>query len=199
MGISIQTWDFLHEAMATAMAMNDGSQIAMCELGNQRFRGSLDVPTEKAKDYFEGIGIKHVSIDINGLDGSLKHNLAKPIYVESMMGRFDIVTNFGTSEHVSDQYECFKNMHNLCRHGGIFIHAVPKIGSWRRHCRFRYTMDFFHDLSSKCQYEPIILKEIKHPKKKGKKLICASMRKSFDVPFIPLDFFSMSGIDDASQ
>jgi hypothetical protein len=58
----------------------------------------------------------------------------------------DIITNYGTSEHVEPeacQYNCWVNIHNFLRVGGTAIHALPLVGAWEDHCRYYCNLDFF--------------------------------------------------------
>src|ERR1041384_5416258 len=66
---------------------------SMLELGNKVTGAGLVY-----KSVFEAMGIRHVSVDWNGKDGALPLDLRQPLN----LGRFDMVTNFGTSEHVED-------------------------------------------------------------------------------------------------
>lgn len=119
----------------------------MIELGNKK----TDVVW---KHEFEKMGISHTSIDWNGKDGALPLDLTKPIYIEQA----DVVTNFGTSEHVLDQEMCFENIHNLSKIW--MVHQVPYVGNWENHglkqygfkC-FKYDETFFEDLAMKYNYE----------------------------------------------
>jgi 2-polyprenyl-3-methyl-5-hydroxy-6-metoxy-1,4-benzoquinol methylase len=134
----------------------------MCELGDQLI--DVDgIDFKVAKDYWESLGIKHTSIDINGEHGALPMDLSKPIDVEEIGGPFNIVTNFGTSEHVSDQYECFRNIHNLCRFDGLIIHSVPEVGSWKGHGLFHYSYHFLIKIMLKCDYIYFFSDRIKKP------------------------------------
>lgn len=115
----------------------------MVELGDQTLR--IGKTRFLAKEYFELLGIIHTSIDINGRNGACSVDLSVPITDEYWLGRFDILTNMGTLEHVSDQYECWRNMHNLVRIGGVFISAIPfsstesdDNGNSRKHCDYFY-------------------------------------------------------------
>ena len=74
-------------------------------------------------------------------------DLNKDISIEKSKGPFDLITNFGTSEHVSDQYMCFKNIHRLTRLNGLMYHIVPRIGNWTGHCPYYYDVDFFESLA----------------------------------------------------
>ena len=58
----------------------------------------------------------------------------------------DIITNYGTTEHVEKeegQYNCWVNMHNMLRINGLIINALPLVGKWEGHCRWYYTPSFF--------------------------------------------------------
>lgn len=103
-----------------------------------------------AKDIYEGLGVNHTSIDLNGRFGALPMDLSKPIPIPN---EFDVITNYGTVEHVENQFECFKNIHNMCRVRGVMIHGVPLINNWPKHCRYYYTLQFFKLLAVHCSYQ----------------------------------------------
>jgi SAM-dependent methyltransferase len=90
---------------------------SMLELGNKK-NGDL---TYKA--WFEHEGFRHVSVDWNGQDGALKLDLRTPLWLE--LGQFDMVTNIGTSEHVSDQDGVWRNIHHLTEIGGVYVGQCP--------------------------------------------------------------------------
>jgi len=123
--------------------------VRICELGNTVIRNSAykyvyRITHKKfttAKLFFEYMGAKDISIDMNGLDGSLSINLNNPIDIEELGGQFDIVLNAGTAEHVENQAILFKNIYNLCKQGGILISMVPPLGS--KHGLYQYDTEFF--------------------------------------------------------
>lgn len=117
-----------------------------CELGDQLFE------TTPAKKIYEAQGVSHTSIDLNGRNGALPLDLSFDI-TETLKKKFDVITNYGTTEHVSDQYEVFRNVHNLCKVGGVMIHGVPLLKNWKSHCQYYYSVGFFEELASKCKYE----------------------------------------------
>lgn len=89
----------------------------MLELG-----GKINKPyTYKA--YFESLGFEHISIDWNGEHGALKRDLRKPLWDE--FEPFDMVSNMGTTEHVSDQPGVWKNIHYLTKVGGVYVGQTP--------------------------------------------------------------------------
>jgi hypothetical protein len=60
-------------------------------------------------------------------------------------GRYDLVTNFGTTEHVVNQLNAFKIIHDLTAPGGVMIHELPAQGQID-HGFFAYNPKFFHKL-----------------------------------------------------
>lgn len=109
----------------------------MLELGNKKN------PKGVYKDYFTSIGIDHTSIDWNGQDGALKMDLRKPIDLEP----FDMVTNIGTTEHVSKQEAVWRNIHNLTRIGGVIASLTPLEGDWWWHGEYYPRMEFFEQFA----------------------------------------------------
>lgn len=159
MGIKQDVLDFIFACIDSRFDSYDG--LNMLELGNQKVK--LDGKRIVAKKYFENIGFKHVSFDINGKNGAIPIDLSKPIRKE-YFNKFDIVTNSGTSEHVEPyegQYECFRNIHLCTRIGGIMIHVISQSGSFPGHCPFYYKHDFF-DILAKCNnYDVIEIGELR--------------------------------------
>lgn len=113
--------------------MNELHSISMLEFGNQEvhdkegmfYRPFVDegfysssFPT---KYFFEHMGLKHVSVDLNEMDGSLP--LDCRFDLTKNLSKADVITNIGFSEHVGEgvlesnivwnQYTMFKNMHDL--------------------------------------------------------------------------------------
>lgn len=140
---------------------------SVLELGNQTFvsecinKFSLELRDftnlTPVKRYVESLNKKHVSIDITGLDGSLPYDLNNLDLPN--IGEFDLVTNFGTTEHIEpNQYEPFKNIHKFCKLNGVMIHEVPAVGGWNGHCKFYYDENFFLQLADENNYEIIELK-----------------------------------------
>ena len=122
----------------------------MCELGSQVISEG-HIP---AKLFYKSNRkvLEHISLDLNGLHGSLVVDLCKPVHA-SFYNRFHLITNYGTAEHVNNQYQVFKNIHDMCKVNGIMIHVLPIPNTWPNHCRFYYPKDFFIDLSSRCNYK----------------------------------------------
>lgn len=66
--------------------------------------------------------------------------------------RFDVVLNFGTTEHIFNQWNCFKVIHDSLRIGGVIYCIVPMSG-YMDHGYYCYTPLFFSDLAKANNYE----------------------------------------------
>lgn len=140
----------------------------MLELGNKR---SDQGPY---KPWFEALGIEHVSVDWNGLDGALAFDLRAPL---PPMEPFDMVTNFGTSEHVSDQDPVWRNMLSSVRVGGWLVCATPLPGDWPRHGEW-YPCERFYVELAKLNGLELELLEVRG--EKPKRLVCARLKRVAD-------------------
>ena len=103
-------------------------------------------------ELFEKAGMKYAAIDI--ADGyrttilDLNHSPAPPHFV----GAFELVLNFGTTEHLLNQYNAFRVMHDSTRVGGYIVHSLPGVG-YSNHGYFTYTPRCFFDLAGYNEYE----------------------------------------------
>lgn len=121
------------------------------ELGNQVMREWIS-GRKTSKDYFNDQGVmEHVYFDLNGQDGAVPVDLTAPVPAE-YHNRFDLVTNFGTSEHILNQRQVFKTIHDCCRTGGYMVHSVPLDGYWKRHSPYHYKPGFAVALAEKMGY-----------------------------------------------
>lgn len=114
----------------------------MLELGNKK-SGNVTY-----KQYFERKNINHTSIDWNGKDGALKLDLRNPID----LGQFDMVTNIGTTEHVSTQHQVWENLHNFVKVGGVLVSHGPLEGDWWWHGEW-YVRESFYEALADNGYE----------------------------------------------
>lgn len=84
------------------------------------------------RDEYLANGAKsYTSVDINAEDGAIPIDLrlndaAKKIQEKSGHQNFDMITNIGTSEHVTVQRTFWKCVHELCKPGTVIIHWVPQ-------------------------------------------------------------------------
>jgi SAM-dependent methyltransferase len=101
----------------------------VCELGDQYI--TEEIPHRLARNFYEETGCsRYISIDGNGrATRTFDLNLPLP----AILGRFDLVTDFGTGEHIFDQRQLFKSIHQLVQNGGHFVWDRPCQG-YRTHC-----------------------------------------------------------------
>jgi hypothetical protein len=140
------------QLLKEAMGDREWKGLRVLELGDQL----LWPEGTPAKEWFVSQGARHVSIDLNGRHGAVPLDLSMPIVDPE---GFDVVTDFGTSEHVADLYQCWLNIHNLCKVGGLIIHAIPKVGSWPDHGFHYVTMESFKWLSKETGCRIVLLRD----------------------------------------
>ena len=125
------------------------------ELGDQMtFIQGKEQVLFKSYPFFEYT--EFISIDWHGKNGVLNLDFREPI-PENLLNKADILTNFGFTEHVDNQYMAWKNINNLVRIGGIVINELPGQPNFPGHVEFPYyTTDFFVELAEKCGYKLLI-------------------------------------------
>lgn len=174
MGLKVKYLKFFFASLRIAGIVLPYTNIRMAELGNQRMKykgdpelagyvkkfidvkdGCIDAP-KTGKEFFTALGFDHTSFDINGKDGALPIDLTEPLPAEHFE-KYDIVTNFGTTEHIKKQTAAFKNIHNLLKRGGIAIHIVPLEGGiLGHHGVYQYSYDFFEMLCLRHKYDFVV-------------------------------------------
>jgi len=105
-------------------------------------------------ELFEKVGFRYNAIDI--ADGyrttilDLNHDQAPKPFI----GAFDLVLNFGTTEHLLNQYNAFKVIHDATKVGGYIVHSLPCVG-YSNHGYFTYTPRCMFDLAGYNEYEVV--------------------------------------------
>lgn len=142
MGILGQPLAFVHEVAAMLPR-----GFSVCELGDQWITHG---ERRLAKDYYEmvlGCG-RYESIDGNNR-GTICADLNRPL--DPHPGQFDLVTDFGTGEHVFNQYQVFKTLHDLTRKGGYIVFDRPTQG-YPVHCYWNANECVWHDVAHANNY-----------------------------------------------
>ena len=155
----------------------------MLELGDQVI--DPDGPGT-GKSYYSNLGFEHISIDVNGENGSLIKDLRNPSEFSDWTNYFNVITNSGTTEHVEPvefQYECFSIIHDCLKVNGIQLHLVPGIeslnnGYFAGHCMTYYSVDFFKMLAENNSYKILNLDVLDNA------LVCAVLQKTNNQPFM---------------
>lgn len=141
----------------------------------------------------------YLAVDILPGPRSIWADLNRPLH----LGRqFDTVVNNGLSEHVFDQANVFRTIHEHTCVGGLMIHWTPTLG-WTGHGIYNVHPDFFFDLATANGYtvEHIELGGfgrshtlpmrgaasaiLREEPRLVESLLCAALRKTADKPFVP--------------
>src|SRR5215831_6268509 len=107
---------------------------------------------QPARLLYEALGIKYGCVDVDGRVGSVVMDLNFDEVPAAHKGKYGLVTNHGTSEHIMNQYNVFKAMHEFARPGAVFVHAVP-FTVHLEHGFFNYQPNFFEALARYNSYE----------------------------------------------
>lgn len=133
---------------------------------------SQTIPTIKKTQIYTESEISHLAN--NGLMGNLiracgqaycaldifesEHTILFDLNIhnpgEDLLQKFDLVTNFGTTEHIINQYHAMKTIHDLVKPGGLIYHDLPLSG-YHTHGYFSYNPLFFYQLAAANNYNLI--------------------------------------------
>jgi hypothetical protein len=112
----------------------------------------LDPEAPFARELWNWLGFGYASIDIDGSPGSIPLDLNYDTTPDEHAGKYQLVTNFGTTEHVANQLNAFKIIHDLTAVGGVMIHHLPAQGMIN-HGLVNYNPKFFWMLARSNGYK----------------------------------------------
>ena len=102
-----------------------------------------------------------VSLDFSGYEGAdITHDLNEPVPGE-LHGRFDLVLDGGTIEHVLSLKDSLFNISRLCRVGGVVMHLSPV--DYINHGFFNVNADLFRSYYRANGFEELALKYVAIP------------------------------------
>jgi hypothetical protein len=104
-----------------------------------------------ARAFWAWLDFDYAAIDIDGSPGSIPLDLNYDSVSANYNGRYDLVTNFGTTEHVANQLNAFKIIHDLTAVGGLMFHVLPAQGYFN-HGLVNYNPKFFWMLARSNDY-----------------------------------------------
>lgn len=157
---------------------------SMLELGGKQDAGRIYKP------YFESLGFRHVSVDIDPEEirkyGAIYGDLTKPLN----LGKFHMVCNIGTTEHVSEknwngQVAAWRNIVDAMFDGSVFISDTP-IGpkGWKDHGVWHPTEGFYREFAKLNGMELERLETRPWRAEHGsRKVISARMVRKYSAPF----------------
>jgi hypothetical protein len=197
--------DFIAKMAAKNPAIKSAQQYSMQELAalaNGGFMSTL----------MTACGLTYSAIDIFEGEGTIIFDLNRQEPPPEMLNRYDLVTNFGTTEHVVNQYLSMKTVHEITAPGGLIYHQLP-LGGYYMHGYFAYTPLLFKELAEANQYEVILEGYSKGLPTKSPDFMVNNgypdaeffdfgidfiFRKTADAPFrIPLETSTSLGVSEA--
>jgi hypothetical protein len=136
-------------------------------LGAPNFQGMVnglehqpeDAPASRA--LWEALGFKYAALDFDGHRDSIAIDLNRDVVPKRLKGAFDIAANTGTTEHVANQDNAFRVIHDLVRPDGIMMHELPAQGMMT-HGLINYNPKFFWHLCRENEYEVLFIKVCSH-------------------------------------
>lgn len=107
-----------------------------------------------ARRLYEALGFSYACVDTDGRYGALALDLNFDPVPEDRVGRYDFVTNHGTTEHLCNQGHAFKVIHDFTRPGGLMLHVLPFLGvPMVDHGFFCYQPNFFEAMARHNGYD----------------------------------------------
>lgn len=97
-------------------------------------------------------GFEYASVDVASAPDAINIDLNFGSLPAPHVNRYHLVTNHGTSEHIVNQLNVFKVIHDATIEGGIMHHLVPANGAWS-HGIFNYNPKFFWALKEANNYK----------------------------------------------
>jgi SAM-dependent methyltransferase len=135
-----------------------------------------------SRPFWRSIGFQYATIDLDTRHDAIPLDLNTDQVPQQLRRQFDLVINTGTTEHVANQAQAFRIIHDLTRKGGVMFHEVPA-GSWN-HGLFNYTPKFFLMLHKQNDYQQVYMRE----RTEGDMFIRVALRKRLNREFAtPLD------------
>ena len=193
MGITRQAFNCLNQTINKYS--KDTSIVDVIELGIQESVEPLGF--HYLRDSIGKNYRSYISLDLHNVGGATLFDLSEK---NPSAFNVDIITNIGTTEHVEyedGQYNCWYNIHNWLKVGGISIHEIPEVGSWGGHCRYYTNFEFFNMFKS-IGYNIIELENHVHPNN-GNLNWCV-MEKVGDANFVDIDtFYRYMNIDKSTS
>jgi SAM-dependent methyltransferase len=119
-----------------------------------RYSPKLTQPGAKIEDLMAAADFEYVAFDMYTDGRTREFDLNFDSLPESMCGAFDVVANFGTSEHIVNQYNVFKVAHDALKVGGVHYSFLPFFGGVN-HGLFNYHPKFFTTLIANNSYQPL--------------------------------------------
>jgi hypothetical protein len=118
--------------------------------------GHATIQTLFLSELIDLTNLHYVSFDVVSARKAQLFDLNVHDLAADKQGTFDVVLNFGTTEHLMNQFNAYKVMHEAAREGGLIFHQVPATG-FINHGYFSYNALMFQDLAQANGYDIVDL------------------------------------------
>jgi hypothetical protein len=105
-----------------------------------------------SQPFWESLGFAYEAVEYGGHRGATSLDLNRDGVPAALRGAFDLVVNAGTTEHVVNQDNAFRVIHDLTKVGGVMLHELPG-GGMLTHGVISYNPQFFWLLCRDNNYE----------------------------------------------
>jgi hypothetical protein len=109
-----------------------------------------------SRPFWTWLGLDYACIDIDGSPGSIPLDLNFDEVPAEARGKHQLVTNFGSTEHIANQANAFKVIHDLTAPGGVMLHNLPLQGHFN-HGFINYNPKFFWTLARDNGYRELLI------------------------------------------
>lgn len=117
--------------------------------------------TNYADEFFRELGFKHEALDISGFEhAEIIHDMSRPVPAE-LYGKYDVILDLGTAEHVADQKTYWENVYNMLTPTGRVFGLSP-IDGLCGHGLYQISPEFFRNLGGftarlwRTSYGPVV-------------------------------------------
>jgi hypothetical protein len=113
------------------------------------YNGDVPNPTAARALYGQMGFVEYFSLDLDDARADYRYNLND---ATSLPRRFDVITNFGTAEHIFNVGNVISLIHNHLEVRGLALHVLPTRGDYN-HGFYNFHSTWFRDLAQANQYE----------------------------------------------
>lgn len=138
-----------YAGLARRLGGDETSKAFMAEAHDgERFR------PDAQKAFYRLFGLDdYASIDLLDPSATYRHNLNDPLVLDR---QYDVVTDFGTGEHVFNIGQNFVNAHNALKAGGLWLGQLPTLGGYY-HGFYNIHNLWYRSLAAANGYEMVML------------------------------------------
>lgn len=124
----------------------------LLQAGNRQTSADSVGDVQYASKLYSALGYSSISFDLVDAPLTRRLDLNTDLVPDEYRGSANLTTNFGTTEHILNQFNCFRFVHDITRPGGLMWHALPS-SDYYGHGFFKYDPGFFFALARANDYK----------------------------------------------